>query len=96
MSKTEDSKVCKDGHEKSPRRELSMGSISQIIGLLLENSRNSRLGRNMVPKVAKQFGFHRATIYRHFKQAKDSLKSSQLDLTTKRCQFGCKTKKTLI
>ena len=95
MPETVESKVGEDGHEKSPRRELTQGSISQMVGLLLENSRKGRLGRNIVPKVAKQFGVHRATVYRHFKRAKDSLKAGQLNLTTKRSQSGCKSKKTL-
>ncbi len=95
MPETVESKVCEDGHEKSPRRELTQGSISQIVGQLLEKSRDGRLGRTIVPKVAKEFGVHRATVYRHFKRAKDSLKAGQLDLTTKRSQSGRKTKKNL-
>ena len=96
MPETVESKVCKDGHEKSPRQELTQESISQMVGLLLENSRNGRLGHNIVPQVPKQFGVHQATVYRHFKWAKDGLQADQLDLTTKRRKSGRKSKKTLI
>ncbi len=95
MNGTVASEVCKDGNDKSPRWELPKESIQQLVGLLFENSHNGQLGCNIVPKLAKQFGVHRSTIYIRNKRAKDSLHASQLDLTTKRKQSGRKSKKNL-